>query len=227
MVNIFKSCLPLFYVELLLVVGMCLLRQSFKGALTSFGVMCKMIAHSIQSCLLYVPAKFQGQKTDRARATINFLRLYKTGNYFCVIIVCDVKVRLRHFEKTFCHGRTPIYKTMRLCETFWLCCFFRMSKDCRLELATFGQDIDIIIELSAILVGLIDWNCWEVILWFSCAPLICCSDEGTLIQTCLVQQFLVQYRFRVTVFYRKFDKFRKCRCFVLLHYSSYKLYYFF
>ena len=31
-----------------------------KGALTSFGVMCKTIAHSIQSRLLYVPAKFQG-----------------------------------------------------------------------------------------------------------------------------------------------------------------------
>ena len=87
--------------ESLLVVGMCLMRQSFNtlgcpigldageeirrkpktfsevthrhdnpvasfqcarfiGALTSFGVMCKMIAHSIQSCLLYVPAKFQG-----------------------------------------------------------------------------------------------------------------------------------------------------------------------
>ena len=29
-----------------------------KGALTSFGVMCKAIAHSIQSRLLYVPAKF-------------------------------------------------------------------------------------------------------------------------------------------------------------------------
>ena len=77
----------------------------FKGALISFRVMCKIITHSIQSRLLYVPAKFQGLKTNRTRATINFLRLFKTGNYFCGIVVCDVKVRLRPFEKTFCHGR--------------------------------------------------------------------------------------------------------------------------
>ena len=64
----------------------------FKGALTSFGVMCKIIGHSIQSRHLYVPAKFQGLKTDRTGATSNFLRLFKTGNYFCGIVVCDVVV---------------------------------------------------------------------------------------------------------------------------------------
>ena len=36
-----------------------------KGALTSFGVMCKGIAHSIQSRLLYLPAKFQGLETNK------------------------------------------------------------------------------------------------------------------------------------------------------------------
>ena len=55
--------------------------------------LCKAIAHSIQSCLLYVPAKFQGLKTNRTRVTSNFLRLFKTGNYFCGIVVCDAIVR--------------------------------------------------------------------------------------------------------------------------------------
>ena len=52
--------------------------------------LCKAIAHSIQSCLLYVPAKFQGLKTNRTRATSNFLKPFKTGNYFCGIVGCDV-----------------------------------------------------------------------------------------------------------------------------------------
>ena len=55
--------------------------------------LCKAIAHSIQSRLLYVPAKFQGLKTNNTGATSNFLRLFKTGNYFCGIVVCDVVVR--------------------------------------------------------------------------------------------------------------------------------------
>ena len=84
-----------------------------KGGLTSFGVMCKIIAHLIQSCLLFVLAKFQGLKTNRTRATINFLRPFKTGNYFCRIVVCDavcavvcdVVMRSRRFEKTFCHTK--------------------------------------------------------------------------------------------------------------------------
>ena len=61
--------------------------------LRSFGVMCKALAHSIQSRLLYVPAKFQGLKTNRAGLISNFLGLFKTGNYFCGIVVCDVDVR--------------------------------------------------------------------------------------------------------------------------------------
>ena len=65
----------------------------FKGALAIFSVMCKIIAHSSQSRLLYVLAKFQGLTTNRTRATINFLRLFKTRNYFCGIVVCDVIVR--------------------------------------------------------------------------------------------------------------------------------------
>ena len=52
-----------------------------------------MVGHSIQSCLLYVPAKFQGLKTNRTRVTSNFLRLFETGNYFCGIVVCGVDVR--------------------------------------------------------------------------------------------------------------------------------------
>ena len=52
----------------------------FKGALTSFGVICKVIAYSIQSRLLYVPAKFHGLTTDKTKATSNFLRPIKTGN---------------------------------------------------------------------------------------------------------------------------------------------------
>ena len=68
--------------------------------------MCKTIAHSIQTRLLYAAAKFQGLKTNRTRATSNFLRPFKTGNYFCRIVVGDIIARLRRFEKTFCHGNT-------------------------------------------------------------------------------------------------------------------------
>ena len=76
--------------------------KKVKGALISFGVMCKTIAHSIQSHLLYLPAKFQGLKTNRTWATSNFLRLFKIGNYFCRIAVCDVTVHLWNFVKAFC-----------------------------------------------------------------------------------------------------------------------------
>ena len=55
--------------------------------------MCKTIAHLIQSCLLYVPADFQGLITNRTRAAINFLRPFITGNYFFGI------------EKTFFHAK--------------------------------------------------------------------------------------------------------------------------
>ena len=55
-------------------------------------------------------------------------------------------------KRLFAMARTPIYKTMRLCETLRLCFVFRMSKDCRSELATFWQVVDRIIEFSAILV---------------------------------------------------------------------------
>ena len=50
--------------------------NKLKGALTSFDFFCKALAHSIQSCLLCVPAKFQGLKTNRTRVTSNFLRLF-------------------------------------------------------------------------------------------------------------------------------------------------------
>ena len=68
------------------------------GALTSFVVMCKVITHSIQSRLLYVPAKFQGLKTNRTRPTSNFLRPFKTGIYSCGIVSCDFSLRLQHFK---------------------------------------------------------------------------------------------------------------------------------
>ena len=35
--------------------------------------LCNTIARFIESCLLYVPAKFQGLKTNKTRATSNFL----------------------------------------------------------------------------------------------------------------------------------------------------------
>ena len=67
--------------------------QFLKEALTSFGVVCKTITHSIQSCLLYVPEKFQGLKTNKTWVASIFLRLFKTGNYICEIVVCGVVVR--------------------------------------------------------------------------------------------------------------------------------------
>ena len=75
---IIKSCLPSKQTT------------SFKAALTSFGVVCKAIAHSIQSRLLDVLAKFPGLRPNRTRDTSNFLRSPKTGNYFYGLIVCDV-----------------------------------------------------------------------------------------------------------------------------------------
>ena len=111
----------------------------FKGALTSFGVMCKSLAHSIHSCLLYVPAKFQGLKTNRARVRSTFLRLSKTGNCFCGIIVCGVVVRSRRFEKTFCHGTNADIQDYAPARNVTDVVIFIMSKDCRSELAIFGR----------------------------------------------------------------------------------------
>ena len=39
-------------------------------------------------------------KTNKTKATTNFLRLLKTGNYFCEIVVCDVGTRYRGTEET-------------------------------------------------------------------------------------------------------------------------------
>ena len=44
------------------------------------------------------------------------------------------------------------YTRLCACAKRFGCVFLRMSKECRLELATFGQVVDRIIELSAILV---------------------------------------------------------------------------
>ena len=88
----------------------------------------KAIAHSIQSCFLYLIAKFQGFKTNRTRATSNFLRLFKTGNYFCGIIVCDVSARLRRFEKTFCHGKNTDIQDYAPARNVLAVFLFRMSK---------------------------------------------------------------------------------------------------
>ena len=91
--------------------------------------LCKAIAHSIQSRLLYVPAKFQGLKTNRTGATINFLRLFKTGNYFCEIVVCDVVVRSRRFKKTYCHGKKADIQDYASVRNVTDAVLFRMSKD--------------------------------------------------------------------------------------------------
>ena len=48
------------------------LMNMFKGAITSFGVMCKAIAHSIQNCLRYLPAKSQGRATAEQELLANF-----------------------------------------------------------------------------------------------------------------------------------------------------------
>ena len=78
-------------------------------------VLCKGITHSIQSCLLYVLAKFQGLKTNRTRVTSNFLRLFKTGNYFCGIVVCCVDVRHRRFKKPRYTRLWRLRETLRMC----------------------------------------------------------------------------------------------------------------
>ena len=57
----------------------------FKGAVSSFGVMCKEIAHLIQNSLLYLPAKCQGRATAWTRVISKFQWLVKMGNYFCVL----------------------------------------------------------------------------------------------------------------------------------------------
>ena len=117
-----------------------------KGALTSFGFMCKIIARLSQSRLLYVPATFQGLKTNRTRATINFLGLFKAGNYFCGIVVCDVVVRWQRFEKLFAMARTSIYKTMAPVWNVTDVVIFKMSKDCHSALATFGRRTPLVAE---------------------------------------------------------------------------------
>ena len=78
--------------------------------------MCNTIAHSIQSRLLYAPAKFQGTKTNRTRATSNFLRPFKTGNYFCGIVVWDVA--MRHQRMIYIqYNRESIGSTLRWLKT--------------------------------------------------------------------------------------------------------------
>ena len=67
--------------------------SKIKGALTSFWVICKIIALLIQNYLLHLLAKFLSWKTNRTWAISNFLRLLKTGNYFWGFVVCDVDER--------------------------------------------------------------------------------------------------------------------------------------
>ena len=108
--------------------------------------MWKAIAHSIQSRFLYVPAKLQGLKTNKTRATINFLRIFKTGNYFCGIVVCCVDVRHRCFEKTFCQGKNADIQDYAPAQSVTDVVIFRMSKDCRSELAIFGRRTPLVEE---------------------------------------------------------------------------------
>ena len=120
--------------------------QCLKGALTSFGVMCKSLAHSIHSCLLYVPAKFQGLKTNRARVASNYLRLFKTGNYFCGIVVCCVDVRHRRFKRTFFQGENADIQDYAPARNVTHVVIFRMSKDCHSELVNFGRRTPLVAE---------------------------------------------------------------------------------
>ena len=101
----------------------------------------KAIALSIQSCLLYVPGKFQGLKTNKTRVTSNFLRLFKTGNYFCGIFVCCVDARHRRFKRTFWQGKNGDIQDYAPARNVTDVVIFRMSKDCRSELAIFGTPL--------------------------------------------------------------------------------------
>ena len=120
--------------------------DQFIGALTSFGVICKTIAHSIQSCLICVPAKFQGLKSNRTRVTSNFLRLFKTRNYFCGIAVCDIVVRHRRFEKTSSHGMNADVQDYAPARNVTDAVIVTSSKDCLSELAIFGRRTPLVAE---------------------------------------------------------------------------------
>ena len=85
---------------------------------------CKALAHSIQSCLFYVPAIFQGLKTNGTRVTSNFLQLFKKGNYFGGIVVCCVDVRHRRFKRTFCHGNNANIQDYGACGKCYGCGYF-------------------------------------------------------------------------------------------------------
>ena len=61
--------------------------------MTSFGVVSKEIAQSIQSCFLYLLVNFQGWATTRNLNYKQFSKELKKGNYFCVLAVCDVIAR--------------------------------------------------------------------------------------------------------------------------------------
>ena len=78
--------------------------------------MCKIIAHSIQSRLLYVPAKFQGTFVESL-----FLTLLCADNVL---------------KRLFAMARTPIYKTAPG-RNVMVAFIIKMSKDCRSEVATF------------------------------------------------------------------------------------------
>ena len=85
-------------------------------------------------------------KTNRIRVTSNFLRLFKTGNYFCGIVVCGVDVHSRRVEKTFCLGRNADIQDYAPARNVADVAIFRMSKDCCSELAIFGRRTPLVAE---------------------------------------------------------------------------------
>ena len=89
--------------------------------------MCKAIAHLIQSRLFYVPARIQALKTNRTRATSNFLRPFKTGNYFCGIVVCDIRLRLRRLKKVCCHDKNADIQDYAIARNFLAVSFLQLA----------------------------------------------------------------------------------------------------
>ena len=81
----------------------------FKGAMPSFGVMCKAICYWIQNRLLYSPAKYQGWTTAWTRVISKFQMVIQNGNCFLyslyVTFLCADGVLKRLFVRLV----KPIY----------------------------------------------------------------------------------------------------------------------
>ena len=90
--------------------------EKLQEAMTSFGVMRKAIAYSIQNRLLYVLTKSQGWATTKIGTISNFQSLLKMGNHFCGITVCCALAML--CKGLFTMLVTLIYMTM--CRMFLL-----------------------------------------------------------------------------------------------------------